>query len=551
MQAFRLFVIYLVFFPICIGINGCQVVDKSKSDQVFYYNEDQSIATLDPAFVKSQSEIWVVSQMLEGLVEYDDSLRIQPCLAKSWEISPDGLVYTFHLRRDVFFHDNPKIKHLPRPFLAQDVVESFKRIADPKTASPGAWIFNDKLDLTCFDSGSSSRFPVVATNDSTVSITLKQVYAPFIDVLAMPYCFIVPVDWIDHDFRKHPIGTGPFLMKQWEEEVSLLLHKNQRYYRFENGNRLPYLQGVCIENVKNKQTAFMKFVQGEYDFFNGIDASIKDELLTRKGLLKPKYNGAFTLLKQAFLNTEYIGFNIDPAQSTPNLAVLNADFRKALGFAIDKQKLIQYLRNGVGMPADKGFVPYGFAQYPYAEVNEHQHQLDSAKYYLKRSRVDVTKMQAIVINTTQDYLDLMVYIQKEWNQLGVPVKIEVHPSSFLRQLRNDQKIHCWRGSWIADYSDPENYLVCFESKNFSPLGPNYAHFKQDRFDALLQDSRRELSPQRRNQLLAQADNLLMDQMPYIVLFYDESIRMHQNWVKGLTANPINFLRLRSVQKTAH
>jgi peptide/nickel transport system substrate-binding protein len=83
------------------------------------------------------------------------------------------------------------------------------------------------------------------------------------------------------------------------------------------------------------------------------------------------------------------------------------------------------------------------------------------------------------------------------------------------------------------------------------LGPNYAHFKQDRFDALLQDSRRELSPQRRNQLLAQADNLLMDQMPYIVLFYDESIRMHQNWVKGLTANPINFLRLRSVQKTAH
>ena len=551
MRAFRLLVKSLVFFPICIGINGCQVVDKSKSEQVFYYNEDQSIATLDPAFVKSQSEIWVVSQMLEGLVEYDDSLRIQPCLAKSWEISDHGLLYIFHLRTDVFFHEHSKIKHLPRRFLASDVVQSFRRIADPKTASPGAWIFNDKLDLMCFDSGSSVPFPVVALNDSTVQIRLNQVYAPFIDVLAMPYCFVVPVDWIDQDFRKHPIGTGPFFMKQWEEEVSILLHKNPNYYRFEAGNRLPYLQGVCIENVKNKQTAFMKFVQGEYDFFNGIDASIKDELLSRKGVLKTKYNGQFKLLKQSFLNTEYIGFNIDPNQETPNTAVLNADFRKALGFAIDKQKLIQYLRNGVGYAANKGFVPLGFANYPYQLVHDNTCHLDSALYYLKRSKINVNKMSPIIINTTQDYLDLMVYIQKEWGQLGVPVKIDVHPSSFLRQLRNDQKIHCWRGSWIADYSDPENYLVCFESKNFSPQGPNYAHYSNPAFDQLLLQSRFELDAQKRNALLAKADNLLMQQMPYIVLFYDESIRMHQNWVQGLTANPINFLRLRSVKKQAH
>ena len=196
-------------------------------------------------------------------------------------------------------------------------------------------------------------------------------------------------------------------------------------------------------------------------------------------------------------------------------------------------------------------MPLGFANYPYQLVHDNTCHLDSALYYLKRSKINVNKMSPIIINTTQDYLDLMVYIQKEWGQLGVPVKIDVHPSSFLRQLRNDQKIHCWRGSWIADYSDPENYLVCFESKNFSPQGPNYAHYSNPAFDQLLLQSRFELDAQKRNALLAKADNLLMQQMPYIVLFYDESIRMHQNWVQGLTANPINFLRLRSVKKQAH
>jgi len=157
-------------------------------------------------------------------------------------------------------------------------------------------------------------------------------------------------------------------------------------------------------------------------------------------------------------------------------------------------------------------------------------------------------MKPIELNTTQDYLELMVFVQKEWAKIGVPVKINVHPSSFLRQLRKDQEISCWRGSWIADYPDPENFLVCFETRNFSPNGPNYCHYSNMVYDQMVQESNSCLNDSMRMQLLAQAESKMKADLPCVVLYYDESIRMSQNWIQGLHANPINFLRLRQVKK---
>lgn len=521
-------------------------MDNSKFSNYFFYNEDQNITTLDPAFVKAQSEIWAVSQLFEGLVEYDDSMHLRPCLADSWQISADGRVYTFHLKQGVYFHPLGPFKDQKRRMTASDVVYSLRRIADPATASPGAWIFNDKMDLRCFAEPDSFAFPVLALNDSTVQIVLQQAFSPFLGILAMPYCSVLPAEAVTSGFRDHPVGTGPFMFRQWEEEVSLLFARNPLYHKFSEGRRLPHLDGVLIDNVKNKQTAFMKFIQGEYDFFNGIDASIKDELLNRTGELKAKYKSSFTLLKSPFLNTEYIGFNIGEKYSRHPLG--NLYLRKALQFAIDRQKMIAFLRNGVGTPAYYGFVPLGLPMYPYEKVQRTDYQPDSALFYLRKSGLDLNKMEPIVLNTTQDYLELMVFVQKEWARLGIPVKIDVHPSSFLRQLRKEQQINCWRGSWIADYPDAENYLVCFETRNFSPGGPNYFHHSDARYDAMVQSSNRLMDETERLHMLAEAEALMKQSVPCVVLYYDQSIRMTQPWIKGLKANPVNFLRLRDVQK---
>ncbi len=538
-----------LFFPILIWINSCQNVDKLKFSNYFFYNEDQNLTTLDPAFTRTQSEIWVASQMFEGLLEFDDQLGVQPSLAKSYSISDSGKVYTFKLRTDVFFHAQGVFKNVKRKFVASDVVFSFRRVADPKIASPGAWIFNDKMDLRCFETNDSIPFPVRAINDSTVEIKLNKSFKPFIGILAMNYCYIVPKEAVNVEFRSNPIGTGPFVFRKWEEEVGVLLGKNEHYYRFKNGKRLPYLDGVMVDNIKNKQTAFMKFVHGEYDFFNGIDATIKDELINRKGELRDKYNNKFNLIKSPFLNTEFIGFNIDPKFKSHPLN--NRDFRLAINFAVNKVNLITYLRNGIGIPAKYGFVPYGMPNFDFSKVHQYAYNLDSAKYYLKKSKIDVSTMEEVVINTTQDYLELMIFVQKELQKIGIKVRIEVHPSSFLRQLKKDQKINCFRGSWIADYPDAENYLVCFETINHSPVGPNYFHYSNPTYDALVQKSIGEQDDIKRKQLMADAENVMLNDMPCLILYYDESIRMSQTWVKGLTSNPINFLRLREVEKLKH
>ncbi len=544
---FRNTVKYFLFFPIIFGWVGCKNVDNSKFRNYFFYNEDANITTLDPAYVKSQSDNWAVSQLYEGLVEYNDSLEIKPALAKNWEILENGNRYIFNLRTDVYFHKTDLFKNEIRKLIASDVVYSFKRIADPKTASPGAWIFNDKMDLRCFQSD-SFQFPVIALNDSTVAINLLRPFAPFLGILAMPYSFIVPKEAAENAeyFRNHPIGTGPFQFKKWEEDVALLFEKNKKYYRFENNVQLPYLDGVYIDNIKNKQTAFMRFIQGEYDFFNGIDASIKDELLNKNGTLKSKYASQLKLLKTPFLNTEYFGFNIDKKFDKSPLN--NIKVRQAMQYAIDKQKMISYIRNGVGVAAEHGFVPVGLPNYPYESVKGYSYNLTLAKQLIKETGIDFKTAEPIVLNITSDYLDMAVFVQKECELAGIPIKIEVHPSSFLRQLKKEQKINFFRGSWIADYPDAENYMVCFKQENFSPGGPNYFHFYNADANAAINQSNLTTNDSIRNGLLAIADNSQMASAVCIVLYYDESIRMSHPWVKGLTSNPANFLRLRSVKK---
>ena len=170
---------------------------------------------------------------------------------------------------------------------AQDFVYSFNRIVDPNVASPGSWIFQkvkrDKEDKTQF----------IALNDSTLQIVLSEIQPPFLGVLAMKYCSVVPreaVEKFGKDFARHPVGTGPFQMKMWEEGVKLVLRRNPFYFEYdEKGQQLPYLDGVSITFIVDKQSVFMEFMKGSLDFMSGIEACYKDALLTKQGELQEKY----------------------------------------------------------------------------------------------------------------------------------------------------------------------------------------------------------------------------------------------------------------------
>jgi peptide/nickel transport system substrate-binding protein len=217
-----------------------------------------------------------------------------------------------------------------------------------------------------------------------------------------------------------------------------------------------------------------------------------------------------------------------------------------MGF--DRKKMMQYLRNGVGIPANGGFIPKGLPGFN--ESIGYNYQPDSARVLVEAFKKTTGILNpTITITTTSNYLDFCEFIQRELLKIGIDVKVDVMPASALKDAKANGKLDLFRASWVADYPDAENYLSLFYSENFAPNGPNYTHFKDDQFDRLYEISLSVSELKERAQLYAQMDSLIMQKAPVVVLFYDEVIRFTRKNVNGLGINPINLLDLRKVKKT--
>ncbi|MGB2129593.1 MAG: ABC transporter substrate-binding protein [Flavicella sp.] len=526
----------LLIFIYSYTLTGCSESEQNfKSQHVFRYNEHANITTLDPAFSKDLRTIWVTNQLFNSLVQLDDSLHVQPDIAKSWELTENGKLYTFHLRTDVNFHRHKVFGPAQtRKVVADDFVFSFNRLLSPEVASPGKWVLSNVSNFE-------------ATNDSTFVIKLKQPFPPFLSLMSMKYCAVVPkeaVTYFKDDFRSNPVGTGPFSLKLWVENTKLVLRKNNQYYeRDTQGERLPYLEAVSIRFLPDKQTEFLQFIQGNLDFLNSIDVSYKDELLNFDGSLSSRYATKINMLRAAYLNTEYLGIYLDA--SVPEAQSLK--IRKALNYGFDRSKMILYLRNGIGIPAVNGFIPKGMPSFNNCKGYDYDPEKSKA---LIASYVEETgdKNPNITISTNSQYLDLCEYIQREMEKVGLHIKIDVMPPSTLRQQKVNGKLAIFRGSWVADYPDAENYLFIFHSKTFSPKGPNYTHYSNPIFDKLYEKAVATVDNNQRYFLYQKMDSLLMDSAPVIPLYYDEVVRFTQKGVNGLGINPINHLVLKYVNK---
>ena len=508
---------------------GCNRHDHSDK-QIFRYNESAGIATLDPAFAKDQSIIWPCRQLYNGLIELDSNLEVQPSVAKSWTISDDGLTYTFTLRDDVYFHKNV-LFGMPdntRRVKASDYVYSFNRILDTSVSSPGVWIFSGVKDFT-------------APNDSTFVIHLKRPFAPFLSQLGMVYCSVVPHEVVEHygkDFRNHPCGTGPFQFQYWKEGVKLVMRKNTQY--FETG--LPYIDALAVTFIVDRQTVFLEFVKGNLDFMNSLDASYKDEVLNQDGTLKAKYSDRINMVSTPYLNTEYLGFNMDGDDSP----LKDRRIRQAINLGFDRRKMMRYLRNNIGEPGVYGFVPRGLpgnAEEPFYEYNP-----DRAKALLAEAGYpDGKGLPKLKLSTTANYLDLCKYLQQQLGLLGVDVQVDVNPPAALREQIAQGKVQWFRGSWVADYPEAENYLSLFYSENKAPAGPNYTRFVSKDYDRLYRAARSETDPERRVQLYMEMDKMVMQEAPVVVLYYDQILHFTHKNVRGLRSNAMNTLDLRYVR----
>ncbi len=514
--------------------------------KVFRYNESAGITSLDPAFSKDQSNIWVCNQLYNGLVQLDEQLKVQPCIASHWSISADGKTYTFIIRNDIYFHKSSIFKDSTRKVVANDFVYSFNRIVDEKIASPGAWIFN-------YVKKENGKYAFIACNDSIFEIKLNQSFPPFLGLLSMQYCSVIPheaIDFYGKDFRKNPIGTGAFQLKLWKEGVKLVLLKNTNYFEFEDTTRLPYLDAIAITFIIDKQSVFLEFIKGNIDFMSGIDASYKDELLTVNGQLNPKYKNKFQLISQPYLNTEYLAFLMDTTHTElNNNPVKYKAVRQAINYGFDRVKMMRYLRNNIGTPALYGFIPKGLPSFDTVKVKGYDYQPDKSRKLLADAGFPNGEgLGDITLSTTASYLDLCKYIQNQLTEIGLKIKIDVNPPATLREMIAKSKIPFFRGSWIADYPDAENYLSLFYSPNFCPVGPNYTHFSNKNFDLIYNKAQNEVNDSIRYNYYNQMDQIIMNEAPVVVLYYDQVLRFIQNNIQGLGSNPMNLLTLKKVKK---
>lgn len=522
--------IFLFFF------SACAKPSQHKAEQIFRFNQQAPLTSLDPAFASSQANIWAVNAIYNSLVQLDDSLNIKPCLAKSWNISDDGKVYTFHLRCDVKFHEDTCFNGQAAPYVkAKDVVYSFSRLLDKTVGAKGSWVFEGRVD---------SIAPFTAPNDSTFVLTLNQAFRPMLGILSMQYCSIVSqaaVDYYKQDFRTHPVGTGPFVLRLWKENQTLILRRNPHYFEHdEAGNALPYLDGARCSFMRERQTAFFEFTKGKLSFLTGLESSYINDVLSSEGELLPNKANAMDFYSNPYLNTEYFGI-----LQQGNSPLANKKVRQALNYGLDRATMLKTLRNNIGVPAEQGFIPKGLPSFT-ETVKGYTYQPERAAQLLQEAGYPQGKgMAAFTLHTNAEYADLCTFAVKQWNDLGIPVRLEILDGSTLRTLRDKGELVFFRGSWIADYPDAENYFSLFYGKNTTP--PNFTRFKNKDFDALYEAALKENDEPKRLALYQVMDRLLIEESPVVFLFYDEIAVFTQKNVSGLSRNALNLLNLKRVK----
>lgn len=542
----KLFVYLLAaFFLISCGNNDA----SSDKRTVFNYNEMNGITSLDPAAAANFENIWPVNQMFNGLLQMDDSLNIRPCIAKSYSISSNGLKYTFKLRSDVFFHDNDCFENgKGRKVIARDFIYSFNRLADSRVSSAAGLL--DKIDR----SEKTNYKGCIAVNDSTLDIYLKEPFSAFVNILTMKFFSVVPFEAIDkyqQNFRRNPVGTGPFVFKSWNEGSKLILLKNQTYFeRDKDNNALPYLDAVTVSFIKDRETAFMELLNGRFDMLSGADAFNTNEVLDKEGNLRDFYQKKFFLQKATYLKTDYIGILVDDRMPLVKSSPLRLKaLRQAINYAFDRDKLVKFIRNNIGEAAHSGFIPKGMKSYNCDSVKGYYYNPDKVKQLLKDAGFpNGHGLPELTLHVTDNYKEQLEFIQSQLAENNIKVQISIEKASVLRQAVNNTEYLLFKKSWLADYADEENFMSLFYSKNFAPHGVNFFHFENKTFDILFEKAQQETDLTTKIRLYQQMEKILLDEAPVISLYYDEVVRLVRHGIKDLGTNPMNLLNLKAVRK---
>ncbi len=545
---------------------SCSESETRSESNTFFFNMPTEPNSLDPIEISQQASWWIGSQVYEGLIALDVELNPVGAVAERWETSEDGLVWTFTIREGARFADSEVFTDgKGRQVTAEDVRTSFERVCSPGR-SAGYWVFRGKV--AGVDEFYESRvenkenpsvehvagFEVI--DDMTFRIRLSEPFAPFIYLLTTPFCYIAPVEGpekLGEEFARNPVGSGPFRLTEWDEGQQIVLTRNSNYYMTdESGRSLPYLDSVWVSFIADPATEFGEFERGNLDLLTAIDATFAENVLDPSGEgLTDAYNG-YTLHTQPGMSIEYYGFTVDPNTPAGKVSpfATNRHLRKALNYAIDRERITRFVLKGLATPAFYGPIPPstpGFAGvegYRY-DLEKMKEQLDSAGYPDGKGLGPFE----IQVSSTKQTTSVAEVVQEDLRKAGFDVTVKPTEHRVHLEMADNGEVPIWRTSWLADYPHAENFMANFYSPYSKPNGPNRARYSNRVVDSLYNAALAPgLSADESRAIYARMERIVLEDAPWLFLYYSRVHHLTQPWVSGYRSTPLQTFDLRRVTK---
>ena len=515
-----------VALTLALGMSIFTGCGKNDQEGYLIYNLGEDPKTIDPTLNNSSGAGTIIENAFEGLMRLDENEKAQPGVAESYDVTDDKLTYTFHLRENAKWSDG-------EPVTAKDFEYAWVRALTKETAAEYAYQLYYIKNGENFYNGKATReeLGIEVVDDYTLKVTLEAPTPYFLELTAFTTYFPVREDIVEANpdgWALEPetyVSNGPFTLTQWDLKEQMVFAKNENYW---NASEVK-LPGVVYKMVTDVNTAYASLKSGEFDMVDSVPPA---------EIASGQEEGLVTISPN--LGTYMLIFNVgkqDTLSDDVKKVLSNAKVRKALSIAIDRKGLVENVTKGGQIPA-YSFVPAGiknadgedFASTHY--YDESQANIEEAKKLLAEAGYpngEGIPTLTFMFNTEGDHKLVAQAIQQDWAKLGVNVKLENQEWKVFLSTRQQGGYQIARHGWGGDYVDPMTFLDLWVTGG----GNNDAGYSNPKYDELVNAAKVEADENKRWDMLKEAEDILMEDMPIIPLYYYTKPKAMKPEVKGV------------------